>query len=101
MVQPTNHLHGAFECVKPPITVVADVHHASTVQTVSVEYIEFPVGKVRVFWPLVRHRADFRVRVYIMEVVKWLKYFTTKIILVLAPYRTVVIRSNPITLLAR
>jgi len=43
---------------------------------------------------VVRHCADFRVRVYIMEVVKWLKYFTTKIILVLAPYRTVEIKSS-------
>src|SRR5208337_2670836 len=47
-----------LECMNAAIPVIADIHSASTHRTVAINDVEFPVRKIRISGPLVRHRAD-------------------------------------------
>ena len=58
MVKLADKFHRAFECMKVTIPVIADVHPASTDQTVAIKDVEFPQRKIRVFGPMVWHRAN-------------------------------------------
>ena len=42
-VKLANQFHRAFECMKVTIPVIADVHPASTDQTVAIKKVEFPL----------------------------------------------------------
>ena len=63
VVQLADQLHRAFEGVKAAVSVVADMHPASTDRTGAVENVEFPVREIGILGPLVRHRADLPVLV--------------------------------------
>jgi hypothetical protein len=58
MVKLAHQFHRAFECMKVTIPVIADVHPTSTDPAVAIEDVEFPQRKIRIFGPLVWHRAD-------------------------------------------
>jgi hypothetical protein len=60
MVQLADQLHRAFEGMDVTISVIADVHHVTTVWAVAIVDVEFPQREIGIRRPMVRHRADLR-----------------------------------------
>src|SRR6266446_1659960 len=58
VVELANQLHRPLERMNTAVAVVADIHHAPTNGTSTVQDVEFPLRKIRIGGPLVRHRAD-------------------------------------------
>src|SRR4051812_16014937 len=59
-VELADHLDRSLQRMEAAIPVIADVHHASTDRTVTVEDVEFPQSEIGVRRPLVSHPADLR-----------------------------------------
>ena len=63
MVELTDQLHRAVQCMEAAIAVIADVHHATAGRTGPVNDVEFPEGEISIRGPFERHPADLHVLV--------------------------------------
>ena len=61
VIEFANQLDRALECKEAAVAVIANVHHATTAGTVTVENVQFPEREVRIRGPTVCHGVDLRV----------------------------------------
>ena len=58
VVEFTDEFHRPLQRMKAAVAVVTDVHRATANTTIAVDDVQFPLSKIRILGPTVRHRAN-------------------------------------------